>query len=139
MHNDYQDILDLRPGLDPTWYDENGVPRYCDFSPRACPDIYADQVALLRIRCQSCDRPFLVQLSFGNLLLRICWPNTPTLVERCLKKTVHYGDPPNHACIGDTMNCEDDQVVELWRRGREQCWEWVRVPEGEGALGQTEE
>jgi hypothetical protein len=26
----------------------------------------------------------------------------------------HYGDPPAHGCVGDTMNCYDLRIVEFW-------------------------
>jgi hypothetical protein len=47
----------------PLWWDENGVPRFDTHHPGLCPDIYADEVALLRIACQGCEREFLVQMS----------------------------------------------------------------------------
>jgi hypothetical protein len=34
MHNHYDDILD-RIDEPPTWFDDYGVPRFCEFSPRA--------------------------------------------------------------------------------------------------------
>lgn len=49
----------------PLWWDENGVPRFEPHHPRLCPDIYADQVALVQISCQGCGREFPVQMSWS--------------------------------------------------------------------------
>jgi hypothetical protein len=65
MHQSYPDIVALTKNP-PTWWDENGVPRYAPHHPWLCADIYADEVALLRISCQACDHEFLVQMSRGS-------------------------------------------------------------------------
>lgn len=49
----------------PLWWDENGTPRFQPHHPDLCADIYADEVALLKIACQRCGREFLVQMSQG--------------------------------------------------------------------------
>jgi len=41
------------------------TPRFQPHHPDLCADIYADEVALLKIACQSCGREFLVQMSYG--------------------------------------------------------------------------
>jgi hypothetical protein len=118
MRDTFDDIRS-RITEEPTWYDENGTPRYGVFSPVQCPNIYANQAVLLRIACQSCEREFLVEMS-GGWFIPI---NEP--------KRLHYGDPPAHHCIGDTENCDDLYVVEVWARDRS---EWKRIPELEGKI-----
>ncbi|RMH32095.1 MAG: hypothetical protein D6690_14685 [Nitrospirae bacterium] len=68
MKHAFSDIRTLsdRP---PRWYDQYGVPRYCEPEPAHCPDIYADQVAFFTISCQGCTQTFLVQLSWNRSAL----------------------------------------------------------------------
>lgn len=124
MRQDYSDILTriLEP---PSWYDENGTPRYGLFSPDLCPNIYADQVILLKICCQSCHKEFLVEMNQKELdifsILRGIeykpWD---------LKSLPHYGDPPIHGCVGDTMNCEDIEIIKLYQRTELLRWEEIK-------------
>lgn len=138
MKEYYQDIRD-RIKEEPSWYDENGVPRYGEHRPDLCPDIYADEIVLLEIACQDCAERFKVQMS-------------TSVTERALKTyrdernrisdairmwkriyvegkfpPIHYGDPPAHGCVGDTMNCYDLRVLELWHKNEK--FEWVRIQE----------
>jgi len=126
VHADYADITS-RIVESPTWYDEHGVPRYGAYGPDASPNIYADQVAFLRIRCQDCGRQFVVEMSGGN------WDrirNRPLLDERVRDGSIHYGDPPRHDCrgAGDTMNSIPERVLEFWKQTHALV-EWERVPE----------
>ncbi len=128
MHDNYQDIRTRIEEL-PTWYDENGCPRYGTFTPELCPNIYTNVVALLRIECQDCNESFDVQMS-GEI-----WGRN---MEHPPKKW-HYGDPPRHNCLGagESMNCEDMEVLEVWVRN----WpphEWERRPEFEGMIDADE-
>ena len=118
MRNNYEDIRS-RIAEQPSWYDSNGAPRYGEFEPSMCPNIYARQVFLLRIACQRCGEQFLVEMNSG-------WFNK--IYE---PRILHYGDPPVHGCVGDTMNCDDLEVVQVWNR--EDC-EWVRHSEMEGVI-----
>ncbi|MEA1904451.1 MAG: hypothetical protein U9M97_01030 [Candidatus Hadarchaeota archaeon] len=43
MQANYSDIIE-RIQEEPRWYDENGTPRYSEFHPKYCPNIYANQV-----------------------------------------------------------------------------------------------
>src|ERR1700681_1058651 len=61
MLQHYEDILS-RIAEPPRWFDEQGVPRYCDFAPDRIANIHARECALLAIECQSCGRPFIVAL-----------------------------------------------------------------------------
>ena len=115
MKHDYPDITS-RISETPLWYDSNGVPRYAPFSPRLCPNIYANDVVLMRIICQDCGRSFDVEMH-GDSFHPI-----GELSE------LHYGDPPCHGCVGDSMNCIDIAIVESWQNER---FDWVRHKEQE--------
>lgn len=134
MLRDYKDITDKLG--DPQWWDDNGCPRYCDFSPNVC-GVYDHVVALLEIACQSCDERFRVVVSYDRLRL---WQRTEkrTGVGKQFYPTAtdingfHFGDPPPHGCVGDTMNCDTYRVVEFWRRKADPAeWGWERAPEYE--------
>jgi hypothetical protein len=157
MHHHYHDITS-RISENPKWWDEHAVPRYSDFAPNECADIYADEVALIEISCQSCGRRFLVAMSenqwmYGyRMLSKISAAHdfaseelreaagkiseTP-LADEIREGAIHFGDPPNVGCClaGATMNCEDLRVVEYWRR---EATEWVRYPELEIYLPDSE-
>src|SRR5262245_12123537 len=111
-----------RPG-EPRWWDEFAVPRYCEFSPDACADIYAIEIVLLRIACQSCKRRFDVALSKSRWPTR--YPYEETLRAKILDGSIHYGDPPNAQCCdaGPTMNCFDLEILEYWTQSAHHAWE----------------
>lgn len=116
----------------PTWYDENGTPRYGVFHPDMTSDIYADEVALVVIGCQGCLEQFKVAMTFGlNERLYYRAGGVSTLHEQISTKVLHYGDPPNHADdAGNTMNCLDLKVLEYWRRPKDRASteRWERDP-----------
>ena len=129
----YDDIKSRIPE-EPKWYDDNGVPRYGDFTPNNVPNIYAEEAMLMEISCQDCGERFLVALQTAGMMDKLWNPKARSLSERIdeyLKEKehngfpFHYGDPPIHGCVGDTMNCEDHRIVEFWQR---KDYEWVRVP-----------
>ncbi len=121
MHASYDDIRQ-RIAEEPTWYDQNGTPRYGKFEHERCPNIYATTVVLLEIACQDCGYIFHVQMSRWMMDM-----------DRCLlPKQWHYGDPPQHRCIGDSMNCDDLAVLEVWQR--ENMLNWKRHSELEGPM-----
>ena len=128
MKHDYPDIHGLTDE-DPIWYDEGGVPRYVAFFPDLCPSVYARWVVLLRIACSGCDQQFLVEMHGGGAF---GW--SPDRFGE-----LHYGDPPrhpgphDHGCVGDTMNCDDLEVVEVWGKSDKNL-EWERHPEHEGPI-----
>lgn len=121
MHDSYSDIKE-RIAEEPMWFDENGTPRYGKFKPDMCPDIYADVVVLMEIACQHCGERLQVQMSRG-------WMNP----DRRPPKKWHYGDPPWHDCTGagESMNCDDIAVLEVWRFNR---FEWKRLKKLEGSV-----
>jgi hypothetical protein len=118
MHTSYSDIKS-RIAEEPQWYDSNGVPRYDEFEVGACPDIYTDQVVLMRIACQACKREFKVEMH-GDWWRPLDHP-----------RNLHYGDPPAHDCVGDSMNCVDLEVLQAWRMAD---LRWERVHGTEGAI-----
>lgn len=122
MHDDYDDIRS-RISEKPSWFDENAVPRYCEFSTSSLANVYWRQAALVEIRCQACHAPFLVAMSFTPLISH----DRVSLEQRVREKTLHYGDPPNVWCcdVGPTMNSEPVRVVEFWKR---EDFESVRIP-----------
>lgn len=115
MNHHYTDIRDRIAGP-PKWWDENAVPRYCEFGPRETANIYATEVALLEIACQGCGQRFKVcmassltsRISSGALL--------GSLSELVEAREIHYGDPPNVGCCpaGPTMNSVPLRVIEFW-------------------------
>jgi hypothetical protein len=134
MHIDYKDITDkLGP---PKWWDEHAVPRYCDFSPDEVADIYAKEVVLMKIACQDCGEIFYVAMSNPGY-------NRYTFEQYSfvdILKYMHYGDPPNNGCCGagPSMNCEDLNIVQFWKKDYKVSFDWIRVPENEVDLSEIE-
>jgi len=121
MHYNYLDILDLT-NKQPVWYDQNGCPRFAKFTPDLTPNIYTNTVVLARIACQDCGKQFVVQMHADYWDSRCQLPPTRW----------HYGDPPIHGCVGDTMNCYDLELLEVWHRDGVKPWQ--RHPELEGVI-----
>jgi hypothetical protein len=61
MFHHYEDIIS-RIAEPPRWYDEQGVPRYCDFAPNVIGNIYANECVLLEIECSGCDQIIIAAL-----------------------------------------------------------------------------
>lgn len=126
MLHDYPDIRAITD-KEPLWYDAHGVPRYAAHHPDLCPDIYADEVALVEIMCcGECRGTFMVQMS---------WSQLDSILhdsKRLSEDIGQYGDPPCHGyednaiCSGSTMIADEMRVVEFWKRDNH---EWERVPE----------
>lgn len=119
----YEDIISRIPE-EPKWWDENGVPRYCEFEPGLQP--YTDEAALVLIACQSCGREFKVSIS-----VEYRHPSLTTCGD------VQYGDPPNGCsyddlgpCSGMAMSTDAQRILEFWSR-RNPEHEWKRLPEFE--------
>ena len=114
MNHHYSDIRDAI-ATPPLWWDEHAVPRYCVFATDQTASVYAEEVVLLKIRCQSCGRAFEVCMTWTSFDLYRS--KTPALSDQIRAKTIHYGDPPNVECCpaGPTMNSEPDRVLQFWR------------------------
>jgi hypothetical protein len=139
MKASFDDIRALTP-LVPKWFDFNGTPRYCEFRPFESPNIYAREIALLEIACQSCGEVFLVEQhrdDLGKAYRRACGAKDIDLADSVREGTITYRDPPHHGCSGDSMLSITLRVVEFWRRGSQ--IEWARVPELEVAFPQEVE
>lgn len=143
MNAKFEDIRS-RINEEPTWHDSNGTPRYGKFHPDLCPNIYADEVVLVEIACQECGKKFMVEMHYERThagvqahlfgkdkefqAMEYLAPFSENL-KRYPDFVPHYGDPPCHGdgChAGDTMNCDDIRIVELWRKNRNP-WGWVLV------------
>jgi hypothetical protein len=131
MHNHYKDILD-RIDEPPAWFDDYGVPRFGDFSPRHLSNIYASEAALAEVSCQGCGRMFKVALTdafasegFG-------------LSDEIRLGRVHYGDPPNVDCCvaGASMNSVMHRILEYWSRDYEVSMDWQRDRTLEGDVAE---
>ncbi len=154
MHAGYEDILQAAAGKVPLWWDGNGVPRFSPHRPDLAPDIYAEEVVLLRIACQRCLHEQLVQMTWSPMdavrwRIREEWAalrkgEQPvasavlrTLADSVRDGTIHYGDPPHHDDQGEfchagcTMNVWDLKVEEFWQRKQ---WDFERVPDLEIVL-----
>ena len=110
MKHDYPDIRELTNAA-PLWWDRNGTPRYRKFHPDLCPSIYAEQVGLFEIECQNCSARFLVE-DHSDI------PPDPFGLDPLAMRVAddwHWGDPPHHGCMGDSMNSVPRRVVEFWR------------------------
>jgi len=129
MNSSYKDILDLadKTGDKPKWFDTNGVPRFCDFHPKYSPNIYAEEVVLLKIACQGCSHQFDVELNV-DLFEHVQNKNFEKFSLR--PKDIYYGDPPNIGCCpaGPTMSSISLYVVEFWIN---ENFTWVRHSEFE--------
>jgi hypothetical protein len=125
MNHHYKDIRDkLGP---PRWFDEAAVPRYCEFSPHVTHNIYAREVALVKIACQSCGHIFQVAMSWpSNFLLQ----PEDSLEKRVEESSLWYVDPPNVECCpaGPTMTSITHRVLQFWRHSF-RADKWSRVPE----------
>lgn len=121
MNHDYRDITE-RIAEAPKWWDENAVPRYCDFSPEERANIYTNEVALVEVRCQGCAKLFLVCFSRSRYQTL---ETARSMASYIVSRELHYGDPPNIDCCpaGPTMNSIPIRVVEYWRRPRELAWQ----------------
>ena len=129
MKPSYEDIK-KRISEEPKWYDQHGVPRYEEFNPELTSNIYADEVVLLEIRCQWCGKKFLVEINRD--IVDVMVYKFPTLEKLIRNGAIHYGDPPYHDCVGDTMNCDDIKVVQYWKKENA---DWKRIKELEIELG----
>ncbi|WP_155942400.1 hypothetical protein [Rhodomicrobium vannielii] len=129
MHNHYEDILE-RIAEPPTWFDDYGVPRFADFSPRRLSNIYAREAALAEVTCQGCGRMFKVALT------DVFPPKQLSLSDAIRLRQVQYGDPPNVNCCaaGPTMTSVMHRILQYWSRDYEVGTDWQRDPKLEGEV-----
>ena len=128
MFHEYQDITS-RIAEPPKWWDERGVPRYEEFSPRLIADVYSQEAALIEIACGACRGRLQVAVStIDDEPLARC--GTP-LGDRIRKGELSYGEPPWHGeCSqGAWTAALQLRVLQYWIRGHNSgAWggDWKR-------------
>ena len=111
MHTYYGDILDRIPS-EPLWWDENAVPRYCEFSPNRLANIYASEAVLLLVACQ------IGPMHHFHVAMSRCPPAEPDLATEIRERRIYYGDPPVVAyCISPEASSVAIKVLQYWKRG----------------------
>lgn len=135
MLPDYDDIKDAID-REPLWYDGHGVPRYQPFSPTML-GVYDNFAVFAEIACQNCRRVFYVGVGACRIAFAAGVPTKNSLAG--LVNRYHYGDPPIHGCVGDTMNSVAYRVLEAWEHTKATNWEWRRFPDYEGAIEYPED
>ena len=112
---DYPDVTS-RITEPPAWYTSQGYPRYCRFIPQET-GVYVKYALLADTACQSCEKKFFIGEGFNrenmDAIMRGDKEHWLTDFEK-ICQNYHFGDPPNHGCIGDTMNCIDLRILEAW-------------------------
>lgn len=118
MHCSYRDIT--APLGAPRWWDENAVPRYCDFHPDYLANIYGEEAALVALKCASCG--VLLPCALSKSRFHVLGDGSMFLASGGLRDAF-YGDPPHHSCEGggDSMTADIYHVIEKWTR-REHDW-----------------
>lgn len=118
----YQDIRDKLG--EPIWFDDKGVPRYRSFHPDMM-GVYVTFAALLEVKCQDCGQTFRVgqAISHSGAQQRDLDEVLPTPQG---VGGFHFGDPPRHGCVGDTMNSLPVRVLQFWRKDGDTPQEWRR-------------
>jgi hypothetical protein len=112
----YADILEKIEER-PKWWDSLGVPRFCDFHPDVCPNLYADEIVLLEVACQACKKIFLVQYEWNSYVSEL--PKPSENVE-----CIFYGYPPHDKCclMGPSQLSTPVQTIQFWVRNKKQAW-----------------
>lgn len=155
MHKSYHDITSRIPEP-PKWWDENGVPRYDDFSYNQL-GVYIRYAILALIECQSCGKHMKIGIGYDQHRIFVhrnkneesCTSIEITDIAKEVEN-FNWGDPPSHGCVGDTMISTPKALLEVWQMGpderggikegnnyitlREIDFEWQRKPELEGLI-----
>jgi hypothetical protein len=128
MHPRYDDITSRIPEP-PSWWQEGGVPRYGTFTPEQSSSIYAREVALVEIACQSCGTRFRVVFT-ADQMDQFEGRDIAGQIRDC---TMTYGDPPNTGCCaaGATMNSDPIAVIEYWSKCHQKYVEGTRITDWE--------
>ena len=126
MNNHYDDILS-RIDEQPSWFDNNSVPRFGAFAPNKIANIYAREAVLAEIVCAGCGTVYRVAMDerYAELGRGLC--------DDIRLGQLSYGDPPNMRCCSDgpTMRSSTSRVIEYWFYDR---FDWVRDASYEGPL-----
>lgn len=118
----YSDILDLSPTR-PLWWDEQAVPRFCQFAPDKVANFYATEAALLLISCVfNPIHHFVVAASGPRRSGR-------TLADEIRDGSFRYGDPPRIAeCRDGDTTAHPIRVLQYWRQDWTPLPRWFRDP-----------
>lgn len=144
----FEDIIE-RAGP-PDWHDEHGTPRYGAFHPKYVT-VYNKRVAMYVIACQDCNKKFRVShvykdpISWPHMFIQEKYggpPDTPPtedeegwnawkekFKEGQIPENYHFGDPPAHGCVGDTMNSIPLACEQWWERDLDLAWHRVEDKE----------
>lgn len=113
MRARYSDLLALFAATPPLWYDENGVPRWAAFQPLLRADVYATELALVRVAC-GCGKE--VDLAISS--------RAPVLGGATLGAQIRAGrllpiEAPALDCCdaGPMRYVEPLRVLQFWRLG----------------------
>jgi hypothetical protein len=117
MFTEYHDITE-RIAEPPRWWDENRVPRYCEFSPYTIANIYAREAVLLDVICSMCGQHFMAAMSHGGVAGQ---PERAVFAEEIRGgklDELDYGDPPNfgNCRSGPSTGCYELRVLQYWSR-----------------------
>jgi len=121
----YPDITE-RISEPPKWYTTHGYPRYCEFSPQET-GVYVKYALLVEIQCQACHQSFLIGEGYNRENWMALMNDDKEHFMNDINKIVknyHFGDPPNHGCVGDTMNCDDIRFIEVWENVKLETSPW---------------
>lgn len=81
MKSDYEDIRS-RIAEEPSWFNEDGVPRYGKFHPSNLSNIYSHEGALVDVACQSCGHLFKVAFSSSFVTDKVPAPITKLISSK---------------------------------------------------------
>jgi len=123
----YKDILELadKAGVEPIWWDENGVPRFSSFDPEML-GVYDRLAVLGEVACAACGK--CMQVGIGRPKISVaCNQIVSYDIDALVAVIEAWGDPPRHnderdgtgghGCAGETMSSDFVRVVGAW----EQC------------------
>jgi hypothetical protein len=128
MFHHYADIIS-RIAEPPRWYDEQGVPRYCDFAPFVIANIYANECVLLEIECSGCGQIIIAALDDKGANEAAWIPHQPMphhkIADLIRSGELNCGDPPNVDCCraGPSQNPVIRRVIEYWSRYQDSYFE----------------
>lgn len=127
MYTYLGDIIDKLG--EPLWWDDSqAIPRYCEFSPDECNNIYAQEVAFILVECQNCGHEFKISQAWEIF-------DNPISLSESIKEgyTIGFSDPPNIQCCpaGPSETSDKIKVLEFWQRNANTNFDWERRPEFE--------
>lgn len=133
----YPTYRDIRTKLGaPLWTDQYGVPRYDEFSPELASEIYDDWVALLEVKCQSCEKVFTCSTCVAKFQMVIKRKDIVT-EEDIISQLIGWGDAPWHTFEGDEASMDGQCAgttmttsvigAKVWRKDR---FDWIEVDRG---------